>query len=43
VPIILCTGYSDVLSEEEIQKAGILELVMKPVSNGRCGKSCAAP
>jgi PAS domain S-box-containing protein len=32
VPVILCTGYSEVLSEEEIQKAGIRELVMKPVS-----------
>jgi PAS domain S-box-containing protein len=32
VPVILCTGYSEVVSEEEIQKAGIRELVMKPVS-----------
>src|SRR5208337_2239799 len=32
VPVILCTGYSEVLSEEEIQKSGIRELVIKPVS-----------
>ncbi len=32
VPVILCTGYSDVLSDEEIRKTGIRELVMKPVS-----------
>jgi len=32
VPVILCTGYSEVLSDEEIQKTGIRELVMKPVS-----------
>lgn len=32
VPVILCTGYSEVVSKEEIQKAGIRELVMKPVS-----------
>jgi PAS domain S-box-containing protein len=32
VPVILCTGYSEVLSEEEVQNSGIRELVMKPVS-----------
>jgi CheY-like chemotaxis protein len=32
VPVILCTGYSESVSEEEIQKAGVRELVMKPVS-----------
>ncbi|MGD0231478.1 MAG: ATP-binding protein [Syntrophorhabdales bacterium] len=32
VPIILCTGYSDAVSQREIQRIGIREFVMKPVS-----------
>lgn len=31
IPIILCTGYSEKLSEMEAHKAGIKRLVMKPV------------
>ncbi|MCJ7603289.1 MAG: response regulator, partial [Desulfobulbaceae bacterium] len=31
IPIILCTGYSGLISEEKIKAIGIRELVMKPV------------
>lgn len=32
IPIILCTGYSDVVSPEKAKEAGIREYVMKPLS-----------
>lgn len=32
IPIILCTGYSETVSEEDVKKVGINELVMKPIS-----------
>lgn len=32
VPIVLCTGYSETVSPEKAQKAGIREFVMKPVT-----------
>ena len=32
VPVILCTGFSEVLHEEQIKAAGIREFVMKPFS-----------
>jgi PAS domain S-box-containing protein len=31
VPIIICTGYSDKVSEEKIEQAGIKKMLMKPV------------
>ena len=31
IPIILCTGFSDVISEEEAKSIGIKEFVMKPI------------
>ena len=31
IPIILCTGYSDLISESEAKKLGIREFLMKPV------------
>ncbi|NLA75719.1 MAG: response regulator [Deltaproteobacteria bacterium] len=31
IPIILCTGFSDVISEEEAKAIGIKEFIMKPV------------
>jgi len=34
VPIILCTGYSDLISEEKAQEIGIREFLMKPLSMG---------
>jgi CheY-like chemotaxis protein len=32
IPIILCTGYSDLVSEETARAKGIRELVMKPLA-----------
>ncbi|MFZ2631574.1 MAG: response regulator [Desulfosalsimonadaceae bacterium] len=31
MPIIICTGFSDLITEEKIQLAGIRKLIMKPV------------
>ena len=31
IPIILCTGYSEVATPEKVKAAGIRELIMKPV------------
>ena len=31
IPIILCTGYSEVTTPEKVKAAGIRELIMKPV------------
>ncbi|MGD9157889.1 MAG: ATP-binding protein, partial [Desulfobacteraceae bacterium] len=31
IPIILCTGFSDVISEEEAKSIGIREFIMKPI------------
>ena len=31
IPIILCTGYSEYLTEERVKRIGIKELVMKPL------------
>ena len=31
IPIILCTGYSEVTTPEKVKAAGIRELLMKPV------------
>ncbi len=31
IPIILCTGFSDVISEEEAKAIGIKEFIMKPI------------
>ena len=31
IPIILCTGFSDVISEEEAKSIGIKEYIMKPI------------
>ena len=31
VPIILCTGYSELVDEEEAKRFGIKECIMKPV------------
>ncbi len=31
IPIILCTGFSDIVTEENVKAAGIKELLMKPL------------
>jgi DNA-binding NtrC family response regulator len=32
IPIILCTGYSDVMTESEARELGIQACIMKPIS-----------
>jgi CheY-like chemotaxis protein len=32
IPIMLCTGYSDLITEEEARNLGITEFIMKPIS-----------
>ncbi len=32
IPIILCTGYSDTISEEKAKAAGVKEVLMKPIA-----------
>ncbi len=32
IPIILCTGYSDIISEEKAKKIGIRHFILKPIS-----------
>ncbi len=31
IPILLCTGYSEMISEEEAEKMGLRAFVMKPL------------
>jgi signal transduction histidine kinase/ActR/RegA family two-component response regulator len=38
IPIILCTGHSDVVSPEEAKQAGIKEFLMKPVAGQALAK-----
>jgi two-component system, cell cycle sensor histidine kinase and response regulator CckA len=38
IPIILCTGFSERISEEEAKKRGIWAFIMKPVSLGDLGR-----
>ena len=37
IPIILCTGYSPLISREDALKIGIKEFLMKPVSRSILG------
>ncbi|MCP5104541.1 MAG: PAS domain S-box protein [bacterium] len=39
IPIILCTGMGEVISEEEAKKLGIGELIMKPIELGKIALS----
>ena len=32
LPVIMCTGYSKMVSEEDIADAGVRELLMKPIA-----------
>lgn len=38
IPIILCTGFNDVISQEEAKSFGIKELLLKPVGAGELKK-----
>jgi CheY-like chemotaxis protein len=39
IPIILCTGYSEVITEEKMKASGISQLLMKPVSKKRLAET----
>jgi signal transduction histidine kinase/ActR/RegA family two-component response regulator len=39
IPIILCTGYSEVATPEKVKAAGIMELIMKPVVRQQLAQS----
>ncbi len=38
IPIILCTGFSEFISEDKIKETGICEFVMKPVLKSDIGR-----
>lgn len=38
-PVILCTGYSDVISQQKAQSMGISDLIMKPIDLAQIAKS----
>jgi CheY-like chemotaxis protein len=38
IPVILCTGYSSVISAEKAKEIGIAKFIMKPVSTGELAK-----
>lgn len=35
IPIIICTGFSDILNEEIVKSTGIKEHIMKPMDKGQ--------
>ena len=39
IPIILCSGYSEYISEEKAKKIGIREFVMKPLEMRELAKT----
>ncbi|MBF0497728.1 MAG: PAS domain S-box protein [Deltaproteobacteria bacterium] len=39
IPIILCTGYSDLIDGKQAKEAGIREFVMKPYAAGKLAKA----
>lgn len=39
IPIILCTGYSDLISEQKAKEMGICEFAMKPLASGELAKA----
>ncbi|HET6488967.1 MAG TPA: PAS domain S-box protein [Syntrophales bacterium] len=39
IPIILCTGYSEVTTPEKVKTAGIRELLMKPVTRAQIAQA----
>jgi len=38
IPIVLCTGHSETITEEKVREAGIRAFAMKPVSRGTLAK-----
>jgi len=39
IPVILCTGYSELITEEKMKKSGICRLIMKPVSKNKMAET----
>jgi CheY-like chemotaxis protein len=39
MPIIMCTGFSEKISEEKVKELGIKALVMKPMPHGELAKT----
>ncbi|MCP4162556.1 MAG: response regulator [Deltaproteobacteria bacterium] len=38
IPIIICTGYSDLINEEKARKIGVSDYIMKPLGKSELGK-----
>ena len=39
IPLILCTGHSDLINEEKAKRMGIQSFVMKPIAMGEMAKT----
>lgn len=39
IPIILCTGFSELITEEQAKSIGIRELIMKPITKNELGET----
>jgi len=39
IPVILCTGYSELITEEKMKESGISHLLMKPVSRNKMAET----
>ena len=39
IPIILCTGYSELISEEKAREIGIKTFLIKPVEKGKLART----
>ncbi len=39
IPVIICTGYSELLTREQVRKKGIADLIMKPLSRAELSRA----
>jgi DNA-binding NtrC family response regulator len=39
IPVILCTGFSEIISEDEAKEMGIKDFILKPVVSSELSKS----
>ena len=39
IPIILCTGFSEIISEEKAKSIGIREYIMKPILKNKMART----
>jgi CheY-like chemotaxis protein len=42
LPVILCTGFSEIITKEKAQDLGVRKLMMKPVSLGELARTIRA-